>query len=117
VARARYRRPWVTVGTLAVVQVFSWGSLYYTLSLFVVPMQTSLGWSRPLLNGALWFGLLAMGAAAFAVGAWINRHGGRTVMTLGSLLGVLLQARGTRRIAGALIRAVTCSPSCNVNSS
>jgi MFS family permease len=84
------RRPWVMVWTLAVAQVISWGSLYYAFSLFVVPMQESLGWSRSLLNGALSLGLLAAGAAAFPVGAWIDRRGGRTVMTLGSLLGGLL---------------------------
>jgi MFS family permease len=84
------RHPWVIVWTLAVAQVISWGSLYYTFSLFVVPMQESLGWSRPLLNGALSLGLLATGALAFPVGTWIDRHGGRAVMTLGSLLGGLL---------------------------
>jgi MFS family permease len=89
-AGALRRHPWVMVWTLAVAQVISWGSLYYTFSLFVVPMQTSLGWSRPLLNGALSLGLLVTGAVAFPVGAWIDRHGGRSVMTLGSLLGGLL---------------------------
>jgi MFS family permease len=84
------RHSWVMVWTLAVAQVISWGSLYYAFSLFVVPMQESLGWSRSLLNGALSLGLLATGAVAFPVGAWIDRHGGRSVMTLGSLLGGLL---------------------------
>jgi MFS family permease len=78
------------VWTLAVAQVISWGSLYYAFSLFVVPMQETLGWSRPLLNGALSLGLLSTGAVAFPVGAWIDRHGGRTVMSLSSLLGGLL---------------------------
>jgi MFS family permease len=77
--------PWVMVWSMAVAQVISWGTLFYAFSLFVVPMQESLGWSRPLLNGALSLGLLSMGVAAFPVGAWIDRHGGRGVMTLGSL--------------------------------
>jgi MFS family permease len=89
-AGARRHHRWVMVWVLAVAQVISWGSLYYSFSLFVVPMQASLGWSRPLLNGALSLGLLATGAAAYPVGAWIDRHGGRAVMTLGSLLGGLL---------------------------
>jgi MFS family permease len=84
------RSPWVIVWTLAVAQVISWGSLYYAFSLFVVPMQETLGWSRPLLNGALSLGLLTAGAVALPAGAWIDRRGGRTVMTLGSLLGGLL---------------------------
>src|SRR5262245_57269909 len=76
--RALRHHPWVMVWTLAVAQVISWGTLYYTFSLFVVPMQESLGWSRPLLNGALSLGLLTAGAVAFPVGAWIDHRGGRT---------------------------------------
>ena len=89
-ADAFRRSPWVMVWTLAVAQVISWGSLFYAFSLFVVPMQETLGWSRTLLNGALSLGLLSTGAVAFPVGAWIDRHGGRTVMTLSSVLGGLL---------------------------
>lgn len=75
---------------MAVAQVISWGTMYYAFSLFVVPMQQSLGWSRPLLNGALSLGLLSTGVAAFPVGAWIDRRGGRGIMTLCSLTGGLL---------------------------
>jgi MFS family permease len=78
------------VWAMAVAQVISWGTLFYGFSLFVVPMHDSLGWSRPLLNGALSLGLLSTGAVAFPVGAWIDRHGGRGVMTLCSLAGGLL---------------------------
>jgi len=82
--------PWVMVWTMAVAQVISWGTLFYSFSLFVVPMQESLGWSRPLLNGALSLGLLSTGVVAFPVGTWIDHHGGRGVMTLCSLAGGLL---------------------------
>jgi MFS family permease len=75
---------------MAVAQVISWGTLFYGFSLFVVPMHDSLGWSRPLLNGALSLGLLSTGVVAFPVGAWIDHHGGRGVMTLCSLAGGLL---------------------------
>ena len=84
------RNPWVMVWTMAVAQVISWGTLFYSFSLFVVPMQESLGWSRPLLNGALSLGLLSTGVVAFPVGTWIDHHGGRGVMTLCSLAGGLL---------------------------
>jgi MFS family permease len=89
-AHPRRSHPWVMVWTLAVAQVISWGTLFYAFSLFVVPMQASLGWSRPLLNSALSLGLLSTGVVAFPVGSWIDRHGGRGVMTLGSLAGGLL---------------------------
>jgi MFS family permease len=78
------------VWTMAIAQIISWGTLFYAFSLFVVPMHESLGWSPPVLNGALSLGLLSTGVVAFPVGTWIDRHGGRGVMTLCSLAGGLL---------------------------
>src|SRR5690606_9753672 len=49
-----------------------------------------LGWSRTAINGALSLGLLAQGLCAYPAGAWIDRYGGRRLMTAGSLLGALL---------------------------
>lgn len=85
-------RGWAFVWALSAAQLVSWGVLYYGFSLFVVPMEAELGWSRTALNGALSLGLLAAGVAAFPVGAWIDRHGGRSIMTGGSLLGALMLA-------------------------
>jgi len=79
--------PWTLVGTLAVAQLVSWGSLFYSFALFVVPMEAELGWSRAELNGALSLGLLVAGLAALPIGAWIDRRGAWLVMTGGSLLG------------------------------
>ena len=67
-AQADQSHPWVMVWTMAVAQVISWGTLYYAFSLFVVPMQASLGWSRPLLHGALSLGLLSRGSWRFRSG-------------------------------------------------
>lgn len=78
------------VWSLSGAQLVSWGVLYYGFSLFVVPMESELGWSRTTLNGALSLGLLAAGLAAYPVGTWIDRHGGRWLMTAGTLLGVAM---------------------------
>jgi MFS family permease len=71
-------------------QVVSWGILYYAFSVFITPMSAELGWSRVGLNGAFSLLLLAEGIAAVPVGRWLDRHGPRALMTLGSLLGPLL---------------------------
>ena len=84
------RSGWALIWALAIAQLVSWGSLYYSFSLFVVPMEAELGWSRTTLDGALSLGLLVAGLLAYPVGAWIDRHGGRAVMSLGSLSGAAL---------------------------
>jgi MFS family permease len=53
-------------------------------------MQRELGWSPAVLTGAFSVALLVSGAAAPFVGRWVDRHGGRALMTGGSVLGTLL---------------------------
>lgn len=89
---ARAHNGWAFLWGLATAQVVSWGSIYYSFSLFVVPMEAELGWTRTEINGALSSGLLISGFAAYPVGAWIDRHGGRALMTLGSALATVLLA-------------------------
>lgn len=83
-------RATLLIAALGVAQIVSWGTLYYSFSLFVLPMQESLGWSLTQLNGALTTGLLVAGLCAFPVGAFIDRHGGRALMTVGALGAVTL---------------------------
>ena len=75
-----------TVAALAVGQILNWAALYYAFSSFVLPMQASLGWGKPMLMGAYTGGLAVWGAATYAVGAAIDAGHGRAVMTTGSLL-------------------------------
>lgn len=83
---------WPLLWALATAQVVSWGSVYYSFSLFVVPMEAELGWSKAEINGALTLGLLTSGFVAYSVGTWIDRHGGRWLMTSGSVLATVLLA-------------------------
>ncbi|MES1926575.1 MFS transporter [Salinisphaera sp. T31B1] len=75
---------------LAAAQLVSWGSIYYSFSLLVVPMEQTMGWPRTTTNAALSLGLLVSGLAAFPIGTWIDRGHGRTVMLAGSLLGAAM---------------------------
>lgn len=72
---------------IACGQIVAWGTLFYAFSILVDPMQRGTGWSRSFLNGGLALGLLVWGLSAIPVGAWIQRRGGRELMTLGSLVG------------------------------
>lgn len=77
---------------LALTQLISWGSIYYSFSVFVVPMERELGWSRVELTNAFSLGLLVGGLAAPFVGARIDREGGRRIMTAGSILAAAMFA-------------------------
>ncbi len=88
-----------TVWSLAVGQVLSWAVLYYGFSSLVLPMETTMGWSRPAMMGALTLGLAVWGAATYAVGAAIDAGRGRAVMCGGSVLaalGVLAWSQATQ---------------------
>lgn len=87
---------WIITLTLAVTETVSWGILHYAFSVFLTPMERELGWSRAELTGGFSLSLLVMGAMAFPVGAWIDRHGPRLLMTLGSIAASLLVVAWSR---------------------
>lgn len=80
----------MVVSTLATTETISWGILYYAFAAFLVPMQQELGWSTAQLTGAYSLALLVSGLAAVPVGRWVDRHGPRLLMTLGSIGGTIL---------------------------
>jgi MFS family permease len=81
---------WVLVVTLGVTETISWGILYYAFAVYLAPMQAELGWSRGDLTGAFSLALLLAGLTAIPVGRWLDRHGPRVLMTVGSIAGTLL---------------------------
>lgn len=72
---------------LAISQLVGWGTMYFAFGLFVRPMQNELGWSANALNGALTLGLFVADLVALPVGFWVDRNGGRLIMTSGAALG------------------------------
>ena len=75
---------------LSITETVSWGILYYGFPVMLRPMEADLGYSRVQLTGALSIGLLTAALIALPVGRWIDRHGARGVMTLGSCLATAL---------------------------
>jgi MFS family permease len=75
---------------VAAAQVTSWGILFYSFSVFLAPMQAEFGWSVTQLTGAYSLALLISGMAAMPVGRWLDRHGPRGLMTLGSIAATIL---------------------------
>src|SRR5215211_7889653 len=87
---------WTIVWTLAVTETISWGILYYSFAVFLVPMQSELGWSTPEITGAYSLALLVTMILSPPLGYWLDRSGPRVPMTLGSVLGTVLLVAWSR---------------------
>ncbi len=77
------------IPALGLAQIISWGSLYYSLAVLAAPIQAELGLSQLAIFAAFTLGLLLSGLASPQVGRWVDRLGGRWLMTTGSLLATL----------------------------
>jgi MFS family permease len=70
---------------LSLPQLITWGSVFYTFSLLMTPLEAELGMTRAESSLAFSLALLAEGLMAYGVGRWIDAGRERWVMTLGSL--------------------------------
>jgi predicted MFS family arabinose efflux permease len=80
------------ISALGAAQICSWGTLFYGFPLIAEAMRSDLGWSKPTLYGAATAGMLLAGAAAYPVGAAIDRGHGRLLMSGASVVAGLLLA-------------------------
>lgn len=77
---------WRMVRALAVTEAVSYGALFYSFAVMLVPMRESFGAGAGEVSLALTIGLAVTGVAAVPAGRWLDRHGARGLMTAGSLL-------------------------------
>jgi len=80
------KRPTISVLTLGLTQVISWGILYYAFGVMAPAMQSDLGLAAATVYGAFSWAVLIAGLASVPVGALIDRYGGSRIMASGSLL-------------------------------
>ncbi|MGW5687240.1 MFS transporter [Nonomuraea sp. NPDC003754] len=77
------------VAALSVTQTIGYGVLYYAFSVFLGPMTAALDASGAQVTAALTAAVLTTALCAPLVGRWLDAHGGRALMTAGSVLGTL----------------------------
>lgn len=85
-APANLRR---VVPALGVAQIISWGTLFYAIAVLGAPMRDALGTTDIVLFGSFTVGLFLSGIVSPWVGRRIDAHGGRGVLSGGSLVGAL----------------------------
>ncbi|MFD2853950.1 hypothetical protein ACFSZS_02925 [Seohaeicola zhoushanensis] len=64
------------MSALGVVQIFTWGSSYYLLSVIAPEISRDTGWRPALVTGGMTLGMLASGLAARRIGALIHAMAG-----------------------------------------
>jgi predicted MFS family arabinose efflux permease len=78
------------VAALAITQTIGYGALYYAFVVLLVPIAADLHTSTTAVTGAFTASVLTSAVLAVPVGRWLDRHGGRVLMTGGALLGTVL---------------------------
>ena len=89
-AGGRFYYGWIQIWIVSFTELVSWGILYYAFSVLIVPMGNDLGWTRVEMTAAFSVGGLIAGLCGIPVGRWVDRHGARALMTVGSVLSTLL---------------------------
>jgi predicted MFS family arabinose efflux permease len=81
-------RPRALVPALAITQTVGYGVLQYAFPVLLTPIAEDLHASTAAVTGAMTTSIVVSAAAAIPVGRWLDRHGGRALMTAGSAVGV-----------------------------
>lgn len=84
------------VAAVSITETITWGIVYYGFPVFLRAMETELHASRVFITGAFSLGLGVSALAGIPVGRWIDRHGARGLMTVGSCLTAALTLAWSR---------------------
>ncbi|MBQ1026804.1 MFS transporter [Micromonospora sp. C95] len=84
------RHGWRIVAALAITSTVGYGTLYYAYAVLLNPMAASLKGSTTAVTGALTASVLAGALVTIPIGRWLDRHGGRALMTAGSIAATTL---------------------------
>jgi MFS family permease len=82
-------RPRRLIGTLAVTQTIGYGVLFYAFPVLLSPIAADLNTSTATVTGALTTAVVVSACVAIPIGRWLDRRGGRALMTAGSALGAV----------------------------
>ncbi|MDN6193108.1 MAG: MFS transporter [Brevibacterium sp.] len=82
-------RPRGGLAGLCIAELCSWGLLYYSLPVAVTRISADMGWSQTTVTAALSVGLIVSALAGIRVGRLLDAHGPRTLMSLGTVIGIV----------------------------
>lgn len=77
------------LATLCLTQIVGWGVLYYSFPVTLPAITAETGWSEQSTTAAFSAALVVAAIAGIVIGRTIDHRGPRTVMTTGSIIGVV----------------------------
>jgi hypothetical protein len=81
--------PLFVITALGLTQIIFWGTIVYGITVLAKPMGVALGWSQTFIFFGFSLSLLVGGLAAKPVARFLERHGGRVTMAMGSVVAAL----------------------------
>jgi len=79
-------QPW-RLAALSIAQVVSWGILFYAMIVAAPVVAADTGWPLTVVTMLFSLGLIVSAIAGVPVGRWLDAHGPRDIMTIGSVVG------------------------------
>lgn len=86
------QKPKVTLLLVSLNQFLTWGILYYSFSVMIIPFQEAHGWSEAIVSGGFSTALLVTGILSVPIGFLLDRIGPKPIIRTGTLLAPLLLA-------------------------
>lgn len=80
-------RPTSLAVKLSIIELISWGTLFYTFSAVLPLLKQSLEWGKASVSGGISFALVVVAFCSPVVGRMIDRDGARAVMSGGTIIG------------------------------
>ena len=78
---------WYVVVALGLISVVVQGTSSYLFGVILIQLQHDIGSSRAVISGAFSLSFIIWGLSGIPAGRFVDRQGGRVLMTVGSLLG------------------------------
>lgn len=85
-------QPKVTLLLVSINQFLTWGILYYSFSVLIIPFQNELGWSEAVISGGFSSALFLCGVVSIPVGFLLDKIGPKPIIRFGTLAAPILLA-------------------------
>lgn len=85
-------KPKFTLLLVSINQFLTWGILYYSFSVLIIPLKNELGWSESIISGGFSSALFLCGIISIPVGFLLDKIGPKSIIRFGTLVAPFLLA-------------------------